>query len=131
MLQKRDEYNLKRRKGLSAFEKERKKQEEVNKFIEQEEVNKFIKNWMCEMIRSDEEYPYSIQLENYEWGTLLKRSKFPQKYPEYDRVVADVFQEWKKKQTLRHCRMIKEELMMTCWHPDRVEKMVEQGYEFD
>ena len=92
------------------------------------------RDWDTRMFNFRQQHPYFITIPVHTgFGSynVFEPSKFPQRYPEYDRVVADVFQEWKKKQTLRQCRAIKEELMMTCWHPDRLEKMLEQGYEFD
>ena len=35
--------------------------------------------------------------------------------------------EWKKRNAIRICRAIKEELMIVLWHPSRVEKMLENG----
>jgi hypothetical protein len=123
MLQKRDEYNPKRRKGLSAIEK-RKKQADA------EWLNR-IDIWDFQMNCMHEQFPYLVEGGSEGGWIICRRSKFPQRYPEYDRVVEQVFEEWKKRQTIRHYRAIKEELMMTCWHPDRLEKMLEQGYEFD
>jgi hypothetical protein len=35
--------------------------------------------------------------------------------------------EWRRRMTIRTCKAIKEELMMNCWHPDRVERLLEMG----
>ena len=118
MLQKRDEYTPNTWSGIS-------KNEKMQSEIEYRE------RWLDTMNRWKQERPYLIKRGTGSDWELWIRSKFPQRYPEYDRVIAQVFEGWKKRQTLRHCRMIKEELMMTCWHPDRLEKMLEQGYEFD
>jgi hypothetical protein len=52
---------------------------------------------------------------------------YPQRHPQYDVVMNELMENWRKRQSQHCCRLIKEELMMNRWHPDRVEKMLESG----
>ena len=57
----------------------------------------------------------------------IRLSTLPQRYPYFDKVMIELQQDWQKRQAVRCCRLIKEELMMNRWHPDRVEKLLELG----
>jgi hypothetical protein len=59
--------------------------------------------------------PENITYRHYQIWVVLRQALKP------------LFDEWKKRMTIRSCKAIKEELMMNRWHPDRVEKMVEAG----
>jgi hypothetical protein len=42
-----------------------------------------------------------------------------------------VLAEESKERSLRRCKSYKEEIMMKAWHPSRVEKLLEMGYEME
>lgn len=117
MLQKRDEYLPKRRKGRSKIQKE-----------QDEEEEKDYAAWAVRMSYWEDENPYCVEV--YSHNRLIRyivRSPFPQRYPHFDLLMNDLLQDWRKRQTQLACKRIKEELMMNRWHPDRVEKLLELG----
>ena len=107
MQQKRDEYLPKRRVTLSKHE--------VKKL--DDDYWKWVKQHL-----------YTVRVwRDGRMGLCSYYSKFPQRYPPFDRVMKELLQDWQKKQAQRSCRQIKEELMMNRWHPARVEKLLELG----
>lgn len=119
MQRKRDEYLPKRRKGLSRIERERQERERVAR-TEYDE-------WLDRANRTYEQNPYHIRVDSSLGFSYILLSRFPQRYPQYDELMIELQQDWQKRQAVRCCRLIKEELMMNRWHPDRVEKLLELG----
>lgn len=108
MLQKRDEYLPKRRETMSKNELKK--------------LEDDYRRWM-------KLHPYVVHLWHKDGRpkNILFVSKFPQRHPQFDSVMNQLMEEWRKRQAHQACKRIKEELMMNRWHPDRVEKLLELG----
>jgi hypothetical protein len=54
-------------------------------------------------------------------------SKFPERHQTYPQLKEELVRAWEQQQAHQQCRVLREELMAVCWHPDRVEKLLELG----
>lgn len=46
-------------------------------------------------------------------------------------VLQELIETWNRKEAIKNCRAIKEELMMKVWNPDRLERWMEAGFDPD
>lgn len=67
----------------------------------------------------------------HEWYERQLMIEHKNQKDKFTPVLVDLLEEWKRRQTIANCKIIKEEIIAAAWNPDRMMQWIEQGFDPD